>query len=47
MPITTEFTTFARDVLGRYVCNTFDEARLTIDANARAAAGLPAPGADR
>jgi choline dehydrogenase-like flavoprotein len=44
MPITTEFTTFTRDVQGRYVCNTFDEARVTVDANARAAAGLPARG---
>ena len=41
MPLTTEYTTFTRDVLGRYVCNTFDEALVTIDANARAAAGLP------
>jgi len=44
MPITTEYTTFTRDVLGRYVCNTFDEAIVTIDANARAAAGLPSRG---
>ncbi|MCS6306263.1 MAG: DUF1080 domain-containing protein [Nitrospira sp.] len=44
MPITTEFTTFTRDVLGRYVCNTFDEALVTIDPNARAAAGLPTRG---
>ncbi|CAG9932719.1 family 16 glycoside hydrolase [Candidatus Nitrotoga arctica] len=44
MPITTEFTTFTRDVLGRYVCNTFDEVLLTIDANARSAAGLPVRG---
>jgi choline dehydrogenase-like flavoprotein len=44
MPITTEFTTFTRDVLGRYVCNTFDEALVTIDPNARAAANLPARG---
>src|SRR6266487_5121933 len=44
MPITTEFTTFTRDVLGRYVCNTYDEALVTIDPNARAAAGLPARG---
>src|SRR5215813_9531604 len=41
MPLTTEYTTFTRDVLGRYVCNTFDEALVTIEANARAAAGLP------
>src|SRR5262245_45350653 len=44
MPITTEYTTFTRDVLGRYICNTFDEALVTIDANARAAAGLPQRG---
>lgn len=44
MPITTEFTTFTRDVLGRYVCNTFDEVLATIDPNARATAGLPARG---
>jgi choline dehydrogenase-like flavoprotein len=44
MPLQTEYTTFTRDVLGRYVCNTFDEALVTIDANARAAAGLPARG---
>src|SRR5437867_214566 len=44
MPITTEYTTFTRDVLGRYVCNTYDEALVTIDPNARAAAGLPARG---
>src|SRR5215475_13248756 len=44
MPLTTEYTTFTRDVLGRYVCNTFDEALVTIDANARAAAGLPQRG---
>src|SRR5215475_9995130 len=44
MLITTEYTTFTRDVLGRYICNTFDEALVTIDANARAAAGLPQRG---
>ncbi|MGH8643835.1 MAG: family 16 glycoside hydrolase [Gammaproteobacteria bacterium] len=44
MPLTTEFTTFTRDVLGRYVCNTFDEVLVTVDPNARAAAGLPARG---
>ena len=27
MPITTEDTSFTHDVLGRYVCNTFDEAK--------------------
>lgn len=42
MPLTTEDTTFTHDVLGRYVCNTFDEALVTSDASARAAAGLPA-----
>ncbi len=44
MPLTTEYTTFTRDVLGRYVCNTFEEAIGAIDANARAAAGLPQRG---
>jgi choline dehydrogenase-like flavoprotein len=44
MPLTTEYTTFTRDVLGRYACNTFDEALVTVDANARAAAGLPPSG---
>jgi len=44
MPLMTELTTFTRDVLGRYICNTFDEMIVTIDANARAAAGLPARG---
>jgi choline dehydrogenase-like flavoprotein len=44
MPITTEDTTFTRDVLGRYVCNTFNEALVTVDPAARAAAGLPARG---
>ena len=44
MPLTTEYTTFTRDVFGRYICNTFDEALVTIDPNARAAAGLPARG---
>jgi hypothetical protein len=29
MPIQSESTTFTRDVLGRYVCNTFDEAKNT------------------
>ena len=42
MPLTTEYTTFTRDVLGRYICNTYDEVLVTIDANARANAGLPA-----
>lgn len=36
-----ESTTFTRDVEGRYICNTLDEARVTFDPNARAAAGLP------
>jgi choline dehydrogenase-like flavoprotein len=44
MPLTTEYTTFTRDVLGRYECNTFDEMLVTIDPNARAAAGLPPRG---
>src|SRR4051794_7604348 len=44
MALTTEYTTFTRDVLGRYVCNTFDEVLVTIDPNARAAAGLPTRG---
>jgi hypothetical protein len=44
MPITTEDTTFTRDVLGRYICNTFNEALVTIDPAARAAAGLSARG---
>lgn len=29
--LTTESTTFARDVQGRYVCNTFDEAKTSAD----------------
>lgn len=37
-------TEFSRDVLGRYIANTFDEALVTVDANARAAAGLPPRG---
>ena len=40
----TEYTSFTRDVLGRYVCNTFDEMLVTVDPNARAAAGLPPRG---
>jgi choline dehydrogenase-like flavoprotein len=40
-PTYSESTTFTRDVEGRYVCNTFDEMRVTFDPNARAAAGLP------
>ena len=34
MPLTTEYTTFTRDVLGRYICNTFDDVLVTIDPNA-------------
>jgi hypothetical protein len=26
IPLTTEYTTFTRDVFGRYICNTYDEA---------------------
>lgn len=37
-------TDFSRDVLGRYVCNTFDDMLVTIDPNVRNAAGLPARG---
>src|SRR5437899_837585 len=37
-------TDFSRDVPGRYVCNTFDEALVTVDPNARNAAGLSARG---
>src|SRR6266566_2561983 len=37
-------TDFSRDVLGRYVCNTFDDVLVTIDANARSAARLPSRG---
>src|SRR5690349_2160639 len=37
-------TDFTRDVLGRYVCNTFQEALVTVDPNARAGAGLPPRG---
>ena len=44
MPLTTEYTTFTRDVLGRYTCNTFDEMIVTVDPNARVAAGLPSRG---
>ncbi len=40
----TPYTDFSRDVLGRYVCNTFDEALVTMDANARNTAGLPGRG---
>src|SRR2546426_3867739 len=41
---TSPYTDFSRDVLGRYLCNTLDEALVTIDPNARAAAGLPPRG---
>ncbi len=44
MPITTEDTAFTHDVLGRYVCNTFQEALVTVDPSARADALLPATG---
>ena len=44
MPLASELTTFSRDALGRYVCNSFDEARVASDPVARAAAGLPARG---
>ncbi|MBI5590269.1 MAG: DUF1080 domain-containing protein [Deltaproteobacteria bacterium] len=40
----TSDTDFSRDVLGRYVCNTFDEVLVTIDPNARSTAGLPSRG---
>jgi choline dehydrogenase-like flavoprotein len=42
--LTTPDTEFSRDVLGRYVCNTFDDMLVTIDPNARSAAGLPPRG---
>ncbi len=44
MAVSTESTSFSRDVLGRYVCNSFEEARAASDPAARAAAGLPARG---
>jgi hypothetical protein len=31
MPLMTELTTFTRDVLGRYICNTVDEMIVTIE----------------
>jgi choline dehydrogenase-like flavoprotein len=34
-PLGTENTHFSRDILGRYVCNTFDEARLSTDKGVR------------
>jgi hypothetical protein len=42
--LTTPDTEFSRDVLGRYLCNTFDDMLVTIDPNARAAASLPPRG---
>lgn len=42
LSLPTPDTDFTRDALGRYICNTFDEMLVTIDADARAAAGLPA-----
>ena len=44
LALPTPDTDFTRDALGRYICNTFDEMLVTIDPNARAAAGLPARG---
>jgi choline dehydrogenase-like flavoprotein len=44
LALPTPDTDFSRDVLGRYICNTFDEVLVTIDPNARAAAGLPPRG---
>ncbi|MFL9966558.1 hypothetical protein PQR02_37450 [Paraburkholderia sediminicola] len=44
LSLPTPDTDFSRDVLGRYICNTFDEMLVTIDPNARAASGLPARG---
>jgi hypothetical protein len=44
LALPTHDTDFSRDVLGRYICNTFDEVLVTIDPNARAAAGLPPRG---
>jgi choline dehydrogenase-like flavoprotein len=37
-------TDFSRDALGRYICNTFDDVQVTIDSNARSAAGIPPRG---
>ena len=34
--LTTESTTFTRDVIGRYVCNTFAEAKDSADSAIRA-----------
>ena len=41
---TSQGTDFALDVLGRYVCNGFDEALANSDPGYRAAAGLPPRG---
>jgi choline dehydrogenase-like flavoprotein len=41
MPLGTEITHFSRDVLGRYVCNTFFEARVSADPNPRPDADPP------
>lgn len=40
----TQGTDFTLDVFGRYICNTFDEAIVTHDPNARSVAGLPQRG---
>jgi len=40
LALPTPDTDFSRDLLGRYICNTFDEVLITIDPNARATAGL-------
>jgi choline dehydrogenase-like flavoprotein len=34
-PLGTEITHFSRDIVGRYVCNTFDEAQLSTDKGVR------------
>ncbi len=41
MPLGSELTHFSRDVVGRYVCNTFFEAQVSADANARPDADPP------
>src|SRR3954465_13936588 len=41
MPITTETTSFTKDAVGRYVCNTFAEAVLSSDPNPRPDLGRP------
>ena len=40
-PATSPITAFSRDVLGRYVCNGFDEALLSADPNPRPDLGRP------